>query len=101
MTNDPLVTDIPANMFVTCFYAVLDPHSGSLIYANAGHDLPYVRRGGDCEKLRARGVPLGLMPSMSYEENEKRHTPRLRAGKGVAGCATGPARFSSAHPHRS
>jgi serine phosphatase RsbU (regulator of sigma subunit)/predicted ester cyclase len=70
MTNDPLVTDIPANMFVTCFYAVLDPHSGSLIYANAGHDLPYVRRGGDCEELRARGMPLGLMPSMSYEEQE-------------------------------
>jgi len=59
MTNDPLVTDIPANMFVTCFYAVLDPESGLLSYANAGHDLPYVRRGGDCEELRARGCPLG------------------------------------------
>jgi serine phosphatase RsbU (regulator of sigma subunit) len=68
--NDPLVTEIPANMFVTCFYAVLDPESGSLSYANAGHDLPYVRRGGDCEELRARGIPLGLMPSMSYEEQE-------------------------------
>jgi predicted ester cyclase len=69
-TNAPLVTDIPANMFVTCFYAVLDPESGTLSYANAGHDLPYVRRGGDCEELRARGMPLGLMPNMSYEENE-------------------------------
>jgi serine phosphatase RsbU (regulator of sigma subunit) len=42
--NDPLATDIPTNMFVTCFYAVLDPKSGSLSYANAGHDLPYRRR---------------------------------------------------------
>jgi LemA protein len=33
--NDPLVADIPANMFVTCFYAILDPESGSLTYANA------------------------------------------------------------------
>jgi serine phosphatase RsbU (regulator of sigma subunit) len=70
MTNDPLVTDIPANMFVTCFYAVLDPESGSLSYANAGHDLPYLWRGGGCEELRARGMPLGLMPGMSYEETE-------------------------------
>jgi serine phosphatase RsbU (regulator of sigma subunit) len=69
--NDPLVTDIPANMFVTCFYAILDPESGSLAYANAGHDLPYLRhRGREAEELRARGMPLGLMPGMSYEEKE-------------------------------
>jgi serine phosphatase RsbU (regulator of sigma subunit) len=43
-----------------------------LSYANAGHDLPYVLRGsgGECEELRARGMPLGLMPQMSYEEKE-------------------------------
>src|SRR5215212_4068112 len=68
--NDPLATDIPQNMFVTCFYAILDPKSGSLSYANAGHDLPYLWHGGDCEELRARGMPLGLMPGMSYEEKE-------------------------------
>src|SRR5829696_8373539 len=68
--NDPLATDIPSNMFVTCFYAILDPKSASLSYANAGHDLPYLWHGGDCEELRARGMPLGLMPGMSYEEKE-------------------------------
>jgi serine phosphatase RsbU (regulator of sigma subunit)/predicted ester cyclase len=68
--NDPLATDIPQNMFVTCFYAILDPKSGTLSYANAGHDLPYLYHGGDCEELRARGMPLGLMPGMSYEEKE-------------------------------
>jgi serine phosphatase RsbU (regulator of sigma subunit) len=61
---------IPPNMFVTCFYAVLDPSSGRLVYANAGHDPPYVRRGGEAEELRARGMPLGLMPGMGYEEKE-------------------------------
>ena len=68
--NDPLATDIPTNMFVTCFYAVLDPKSGSLSYANAGHDLLYRRRrsGDDAEELRATGMPLGLMPGMGYEE---------------------------------
>jgi serine phosphatase RsbU (regulator of sigma subunit) len=69
--NDSLVTDVPSNMFVTCFYAILDPHSATLSYANAGHDLPYVRSSsGDAEELRARGMPLGLMPGMSYEEKE-------------------------------
>jgi serine phosphatase RsbU (regulator of sigma subunit) len=57
-------------MFVTCFYAILDPKSGRLLYANAGHDLPYLRRGRGAKELRARGMPLGLMPGMSYEEKE-------------------------------
>jgi serine phosphatase RsbU (regulator of sigma subunit) len=68
--NDPLATDIPPNMFVTCFYAILDPESGSLTYANAGHDLPYLHRNGTAEELRARGMPLGLMPGMGYEEKQ-------------------------------
>ena len=68
--NEALSARIPASMFVTCFYAILDLKSGSLRYANAGHDLPYVRRGGAADELRARGMPLGLMPSMSYEEKE-------------------------------
>jgi predicted ester cyclase len=68
--NDPLATDIPTNMFVTCLYAILDPTSGHLVYANAGHDLPYLHRNGDAEELRARGMPLGLMPGMGYEEKE-------------------------------
>jgi serine phosphatase RsbU (regulator of sigma subunit) len=68
--NDSLAIDIPPNMFVTCFYAILEPESGTLNYANAGHDLPYLWHSGECEELRARGMPLGLMPGMSYEEKE-------------------------------
>ncbi len=68
--NEVVMARIPPNMFVTCFYGVLDSKSGAFAYANAGHDLPYVRRGGDADELRARGMPLGLMPSMSYEEKE-------------------------------
>jgi serine phosphatase RsbU (regulator of sigma subunit) len=68
--NDPLVADIPPNMFVTCFYCILDPKRGHLVYANAGHDLPYLQRRGKAEELRARGMPLGLMPGMGYEEKE-------------------------------
>src|SRR5919106_398309 len=68
--NVTLLASIPLNVFVTCFYAILDPKRASLSYANAGHDLPYLRHGGDCEELRARGMPLGLMSGMSYEEGE-------------------------------
>ena len=72
--NEALVSDIPPNMFITCLYAILEPESGHLIYANAGHDLPYRRRvgrnEGAAQELRARGMPLGLMPGMSYEEKE-------------------------------
>jgi serine phosphatase RsbU (regulator of sigma subunit) len=73
--NDVIVRDIPPNMFITCLYAILDLESGLLRYANAGHDLPYRRRrrsnnGGGAEELRATGMPLGLLPGMSYEEKE-------------------------------
>jgi serine phosphatase RsbU (regulator of sigma subunit)/predicted ester cyclase len=70
LANEALYARIPPNMFVTCFYAILDPKSASLTYANAGHDLPYLHRNGDAEELRARGMPLGMMPGMSYEERE-------------------------------
>ncbi|HET9999302.1 MAG TPA: SpoIIE family protein phosphatase [Ktedonobacteraceae bacterium] len=69
-TNDLLHQDIPPNMFVTCLYAILDPVSGRLEYANAGHDLPYHRHNGEVSELRATGMPLGLMPGMAYEEKE-------------------------------
>src|SRR5215212_11499736 len=68
--NEALVADIPPSTFVTCFYGILDPKSGHLVYANAGHDLPYLWHGGATEELRARGMPLGLMPGTRYEEKE-------------------------------
>ena len=77
--NEALSARIPPSMFVTCFYAILEPKSGRLLYANAGHDLPYLRRSRGAEELRARGMPLGLMPEMSYEEKEA----MLGAGEAV------------------
>ncbi len=68
--NELLVPDIPRNMFVTCLYAILNPATGHLIYANAGHDLPYRRNANGSDELRATGMPLGLLPGMGYEEKE-------------------------------
>ena len=68
--NEHLCPDMPEKMFVTCLYGVLTPETGHFRFANAGHDLPYVKTAEGSEELRARGMPLGLMPGMAYEEKE-------------------------------
>jgi serine phosphatase RsbU (regulator of sigma subunit)/anti-sigma regulatory factor (Ser/Thr protein kinase) len=68
--NDLLYPDIPGHMFVTCLYAVFDPKTGKIQFANAGHNLPFVKSESGVEELRATGMPLGLMPGMTYEEKE-------------------------------
>ncbi|MEX0874604.1 MAG: SpoIIE family protein phosphatase [Actinomycetota bacterium] len=69
--NDLLCPDMPPKMFVTCLYAVLDPATGRLVYANAGHNLPYRKNlSSAVDELRARGMPLGLLPGSVYEEKE-------------------------------
>jgi len=73
--NDLLHADIPAYMFVTCLALVLDTASGEVEFANAGHDVPYVRTHDGVAQLRARGMPLGLMPGMAYEELRFRFQP--------------------------
>jgi PAS domain S-box-containing protein len=77
--NNILFPDIPPNMFVTCLAALLDSRSGRLLYANAGHDLPYLRHADGVSELRATGMPLGLMLEMSYEQKEI----MLRPGESV------------------
>lgn len=69
-TNEQLFPDIPQKMFVTCLYAVFDPATGHLVFANAGHNLPYIRTKNGVVEPRATGMPLGLMPGMKYEEVE-------------------------------
>jgi predicted ester cyclase len=68
--NEAVLARIPPNMFVTCFYGVLDPKSGHFSYANAVHNLPCCCHEHAASDLSARGMPLGLMPGMSYEEKD-------------------------------
>ena len=68
--NDLLVSRMPPNMFVTCLYVVVDVTKGRLRIANAGHNLPYVATDDGPIELRARGMPLGLMAGMAYDEVE-------------------------------
>jgi serine phosphatase RsbU (regulator of sigma subunit)/anti-sigma regulatory factor (Ser/Thr protein kinase) len=68
--NELLVPEMPSKMFVTCLYGILEPASGRFVFANAGHNLPYLRADGTVEELRATGLPLGLLPRMQYETVE-------------------------------
>jgi serine phosphatase RsbU (regulator of sigma subunit)/predicted ester cyclase len=78
--NETLLARIPPSTFVTCFYAILYPENGRLLYANAGHNLPCCRHDEHAVvELNARGMPLGLMPQMNYEEKETVLVP----GEGV------------------
>jgi serine phosphatase RsbU (regulator of sigma subunit) len=73
--NQLLVAETPVSMFVTCVYAVLDPASGRLRWANAGHDLPLLRTESGVAQLHATGMPLGMLPGSSYEEKSTEVPP--------------------------
>jgi serine phosphatase RsbU (regulator of sigma subunit) len=58
--------------YATAFVAVLEPATGKLSYANAGHNPALLlRRDGPCEELGATGVPLGLLPTADYAAEER------------------------------
>lgn len=67
--NRYLANNIPANRFVTLFYAELDPKSGGLAFLNAGHNPPMiVHAGGTMEQLAAGGLPLGILADADFRE---------------------------------
>lgn len=67
--NRYLADNIPANRFVTLFYAELDPGSGALSFLNAGHNPPLiVHAAGTVEQLSSGGLPLGIKPDAEYRE---------------------------------
>jgi serine phosphatase RsbU (regulator of sigma subunit) len=68
--NNLLFPDMPERMFVTCLYAILDLRTGIMTFANAGHNLPYLLSADEVVELRATGMPLGLLPGMTYDDVE-------------------------------
>jgi sigma-B regulation protein RsbU (phosphoserine phosphatase) len=74
--NRYLVDSIPANRFVTLFYAELEPKSGALAFLNAGHNPPLiVHAGGTMEQLASGGLPLGIMPNADFREGRTQLHP--------------------------
>src|SRR6266850_686211 len=74
--NRYLVESIPANRFVTLFYAELDPQNGALSFLNAGHNPPLiVHTGGTMEQLASGGLPLGIMTNADFREGRTKLYP--------------------------
>jgi serine phosphatase RsbU (regulator of sigma subunit) len=67
-TNRSLCHDINSNTFVTLIYAVLDPTTGRLCLASAGHPLPLLHNDSEPQEIQVYGLPLGLQPDATYEE---------------------------------
>ncbi|HEY8226281.1 MAG TPA: SpoIIE family protein phosphatase [Pyrinomonadaceae bacterium] len=71
-----LADNIPANRFVTLFYAELDPVSGALSFLNAGHNPPLiVHSAGTVEQLASGGLPLGIKRDADYREGRTQLQP--------------------------
>jgi sigma-B regulation protein RsbU (phosphoserine phosphatase) len=69
--NHRILTDTQADMFVTAFYGILNPATGTLIYCNAGQNPPYVigpQRSEEAQKLGATGKPLGMFEDETWEK---------------------------------
>jgi sigma-B regulation protein RsbU (phosphoserine phosphatase) len=69
--NSLMMADNEAGLFVTAVYAILDTRSGELVYANAGHNLPFIIRklGAVVEPLPGGGMSLGAMPEINLPEH--------------------------------
>ena len=54
--------------FTTAFLAELDPATGDIVYVNAGHNVPILRKSsGARERLEAGGIPVGIFAESHYE----------------------------------
>lgn len=60
--NNQLTSDRKTAMFVTAVVAILDPESGSLVCANAGHNPPMIIRKdkGKVDRIPHGGIALGV-----------------------------------------
>jgi len=76
-TNQMLSRNNDAGMFVTVFYGIIDVENGRLIYANAGHNPPYIiRHNRKIESLLKNGnMALGLFDDNIYRQKEIQLNP--------------------------
>ncbi|CAG0936766.1 Phosphoserine phosphatase RsbU [Thermoflexales bacterium] len=70
-TNTLIISDARSDLFVTVFYGVLHPRSGSFTYANAGHNPPLWLnvRSGTVQRLHQHGMALGVIPDTPLSEH--------------------------------
>lgn len=70
--NHRILQDTDSDLFVTVFLAILDPRSGTLSYASAGHNPAILLRvGGQTELLGQTGIPLGIFPGEPWRSDQR------------------------------
>ena len=72
-TNERILKDTRANLFVTAFFGVLDPATGLMTYCNAGHNPPYFlgdRNSCEPHPLTKTGLPIGIDEDTTWERAE-------------------------------
>ena len=78
VANRRILMDTDADLFVTVFYGILDPRTGTLVYCNAGHNPPFIlsaQNKGQVEKLGRTGIPLGIFEGETWEQCSVRLAP--------------------------
>ncbi len=77
LANERILVDTESEQFVTLFYGVLDPESGTLVYANAGHNPSFVINSSPGEPLSLghTGIPLGMFPDMDWQQETVQLAP--------------------------
>jgi tetratricopeptide (TPR) repeat protein len=73
--NERILTETHTDMFVTVFYGVLDPQSGTLLYCNAGHNPPYLLKSEGHLPLGRTGLPLGIFEDSTWDQGTAEIAP--------------------------
>ncbi|MCP5094499.1 MAG: PP2C family protein-serine/threonine phosphatase [Chloroflexi bacterium] len=75
--NSRILADTTSDLFVTVFYAILDPESGELTYCNAGHNPPFILspNGVPMQLLTRTALPVGLFEDMPWEQGKAKLDP--------------------------
>ncbi|WP_420628999.1 PP2C family protein-serine/threonine phosphatase [Candidatus Leptofilum sp.] len=75
--NRRVLTDSSSDLFVTVFYAILDPASGVLTYCNAGHNPPYLYsgNGGGMQPLTRTAIPIGILEEPAWTQGSIQMEP--------------------------
>jgi serine phosphatase RsbU (regulator of sigma subunit) len=76
--NRRILMDTRADLFVTVFYGVLDPATGTLVYCNAGHNPPYLfgaQNRDAVRSLRRTGMALGVLEEAVWEQQAAQISP--------------------------
>ena len=75
--NQRVLTDTSSDLFVTVFYAILDPETGLLTYCNAGHNPPFLHsaNGSNIQNLTRTAIPIGILDETAWERGSVQIEP--------------------------